>query len=94
LRIKWTALAARQFKDNQRYYGSIDRQAARLLAMRVKSALRRLSALPDMGRPGVHPGTREWVVQRSPYIIIYRIERDVLQILHLWHGRQRRAVVD
>ena len=88
MRIEWTAKAAAQFKQNQRYDHHSDRQIARLLAMRVNSALHRLLVLPNSGRKGIHPDTRECVVQRSPYVIIYRIAGDALQILHIWHGRQ------
>ncbi|MDC8015717.1 type II toxin-antitoxin system RelE/ParE family toxin [Tahibacter soli] len=88
LKLEWTAKAAVQFKKNQRYYNHIDRQVARLLAMRVNSALLRLRVLPDSGRKGIYSGTRECVVQRSPYIIVYRVVDDTLQVVRVWHGRQ------
>ena len=88
LKIEWTAKAAVQFKKNQRYYHHSDRQIARLLAMRVNSALHRLLVLPNRGRKGLYPGTRECVVQRSPYVIVYRVTDDALQVIHIWHGRQ------
>jgi plasmid stabilization system protein ParE len=88
LRIEWTVKAATQLKKNQRYYLNIDRQVARLLAMRVDSAVYRLRVLPDSGRPGICPGTRECVVRRSPYIVVYRVAGDAVQILTVWHGRQ------
>lgn len=88
LKLEWTAKAAVQFKKNQRYYQNIDRQIARLLAMRVSSALNRLRVLPESGRPGIYPGTRECVVRRSPYIVVYRVDGDAVQVLSVWHGRQ------
>ena len=33
-------------------------------------------------------GTREWVVVRTPYVIVYQVTGGVLEILHVWHGRQ------
>ena len=39
-----------------------------------------------MGRLGERPGTRELVA--PPYVIVYRVKDDVVEILHMWHGAQ------
>jgi toxin ParE1/3/4 len=48
-----------------------------------------LRRFPDSGRPGKVRGTRELVVQRTPYIAIYEIRDDVVFILRVIHGAQR-----
>ena len=47
----------------------------------------RLSETPHIGRLGVEPDTRHWVVQRTPYLIVYRVQDETLEILRVWHGR-------
>lgn len=45
-----------------------------------------------MGRIGRVEGTREWVVPRLPYIVVYmlREERDELVVIAVFHGAQDR----
>jgi addiction module RelE/StbE family toxin len=47
---------------------------------------------PSMGRKGQVVGTREWMVQNSPYLIIYEIdeESEVVLILSVIHGARDR----
>lgn len=44
---------------------------------------------PEMGRPGRMQGTRELVVSRTPFIVIYRIQRERIELLRVLHGAQR-----
>ena len=42
-----------------------------------------------MGRPGRIPGTRELVIPKTPFIVPYRLQRNVIQILRVYHGARR-----
>ena len=48
-----------------------------------------LARHPRMGRPGRVRGTRELVINRTPYIAAYRVSGDVVTILRLLHGARR-----
>jgi toxin ParE1/3/4 len=61
--------------------------AAQSIAQKVWDASRMLCDHPDMGRRGHVEGTREWVVSGTPYLIVYRVKEEELQILRVWHGR-------
>jgi toxin ParE1/3/4 len=65
--------------------------ASRVIA-RIRGAAEQLPDQPEMGRTGVVAGTREWVVQGLPYIIVYEVdlERDELTVLGVYHGAQLR----
>lgn len=43
-----------------------------------------------MGRSGAEPGTREWVVPRLPYIVVYEAHevRDEIIVIAVFHGAQ------
>jgi toxin ParE1/3/4 len=41
-----------------------------------------------MGRAGRVRGTRELVVPGLPYIVIYRVRKDTIQIARILHGAQ------
>jgi plasmid stabilization system protein ParE len=45
-----------------------------------------------MGHEGRDPGTYEWVVVGSPYIIVYEVDEPAEQvsIIAVFHGAQRR----
>ncbi|MBA4791831.1 MAG: type II toxin-antitoxin system RelE/ParE family toxin [Rhizobiales bacterium] len=49
-----------------------------------------LASFPDMGRAGRVDGTRELVIARTPFILIYRVrpKESLVEILRLLHGAQ------
>ncbi len=40
-------------------------------------------------RRWVVPGTRELVIPKRPFIVPYRMQRDIIQILRVYHGARR-----
>jgi len=64
--------------------GAAARTATTLLA-----AVDRLAELPNLGRPGRVSGTRELVVPGTRYVIPYRVRGERLEIIAVFHGRQR-----
>jgi len=48
-----------------------------------------LESHPQIGRPGRVVGTRELVVPDTPYISPYRIRHDRLELIAVFHGRQK-----
>jgi toxin ParE1/3/4 len=37
---------------------------------------------------GREDGTRELVLTPLPYIVVYRVREDAIEILHVYHGAQ------
>jgi toxin ParE1/3/4 len=48
-----------------------------------------LTTQPKMGRIGRVKGTRELVINRTPFIAIYRIKGKRIEILRFLHGAQK-----
>jgi plasmid stabilization system protein ParE len=46
--------------------------------------------MPSRGRIGRREGTRELALTPLPYIVAYRIRRDAVEILNIWHTAQDR----
>ena len=44
---------------------------------------------PQMGRPGRKQGTRELVISRTPFIVVYRLKGKRIELLRLLHGSQQ-----
>ncbi|EUB95060.1 plasmid stabilization system [Rhizobium sp. CF080] len=72
------------------YYTQVFPQGARYARLRFQNAERLLKDNPEIGRPGALPGTRELVIARTPFIILYRIQMDRIEILRIWDGRSIR----
>ena len=85
-RIRWTREAADQLEAIVRHIQRENPEAAHTVAQTILGRIAKLETLPAMGRPGELPGTRELV--SSPYVIVYRLKHDVVEILHIWHGAQ------
>ena len=45
-----------------------------------------LEAMPHRGRGGRIAGTRELVF--APYVIVYRVEAEIVEILRIYHNAQ------
>jgi len=44
---------------------------------------------PQMGRPGRKQGTRELVISHTPFVVVYRIKGQRIELLRLLHGAQK-----
>ncbi len=88
LTLKWSIKALIDFDEAQAYIAQEDSFAAQAVADRIWQASLRLPETPHIGWPGVEPDTRHWVVQRTPYLIVYRVTDDAVEILRVWHGRR------
>jgi len=47
-----------------------------------------LAKFPLLGRPGAVPGTRERIVVRYPYRIVYHVMGDTVEVLRILHSAQ------
>ncbi len=64
-------------------------RAAVAIVRRIGDAAAGLAARPRIGRPGKLDGTRERVVSRTAYLIIYKVLEDEILIARVLHGRQQ-----
>jgi toxin ParE1/3/4 len=65
------------------------RIAARVVGAIEQSTLR-LAMFPLSGRSGAVETTRELVVPRLPYIAVYRITTDTVEIIAVFHAAQNK----
>lgn len=59
------------------------------IAALIRTAIDRLTLFPASGRTGRVEGTRELVVPRLPYIVIYILRDDEVVIQRVLHGAQQ-----
>jgi len=90
LKIRFTPSARLQFLEALAYIRRDNPAAARKLRDKAEEALRRLEEYPESGR--VIPEFpdfphREVVV--TPYRFFYRVEKETVWIVAVWHGAQK-----
>ena len=89
MRVRWLRTALRNLDEEAAFIATDDAAAARLVVQRVLEAVAQLAEQPGLGRPGRVPGTRELVVPKTRYIVPYRVQRDTVQILRIFHTSRR-----
>jgi len=72
------------------YIGDQNPLAASRIAVQLLAACDSLEHLPERGRPGVVPGTRELPII-APYVIVYRITEATVDVLRIWHHARDRG---
>jgi plasmid stabilization system protein ParE len=89
MRVRWLRTALRNLDEEASYIAADDPAAARLVVARVLEAVAQLADQPALGRPGRVPSTRELVVARTRYLVPYRVKRDAVEILRVFHTSRR-----
>ncbi len=86
--MRWTRLALADFEQAHDHISKENPQAARQIAQRILDATERLLEHPHIGRVGEDEESREWHVDKTPYLLIYSIKRDVIELWRVWHESQ------
>ena len=86
--VVWLEGAVDDLKEIVDYIAARNPAASARVAAALHDAAAHLDSHPRMGRRGRLAGTRELVVARFPFVIVYRIERDRVEVLRVIHGRR------
>jgi toxin ParE1/3/4 len=86
--IKWLRTALRNLDRHASYIAKDNPDAARRAVERVRAAVSQLSQYPSIGRTGRVSGTRELVVGGTPWVIVYRLRANAVEIIRVLHGAQ------
>lgn len=91
MRVRWTLAALSQLDAIQDYIAEDNPLAAFETVEKILDQVDlQLPAHPYSGRPGEHfPDTRELVISDAPYIVVYRVRDEVIEILRVRHGAQQ-----
>jgi toxin ParE1/3/4 len=90
MKLWWTAPALADLAALHEHISADDPVAANHMLNRILLlAETQLSRMPESGRLGRVPRTRELVVTGSPYFLPYRIVGDTIQVLRVIHGARR-----
>lgn len=89
MRLRWTREAAADLEQIADYLLTHTPDRAYELVRTLYDAPSALLTFPNRGRPGKKEGTRELVLTRLPYIVVYKVVDDVIFIVRILHGAQK-----
>ena len=87
--VRWSPEAAADFVAIVEYIRQQNLSAAERVAHAISDGVASLTSFPRKGRPGRAKGTRELVFSPLPFIAVYRVTDEVVEIARMLHGAQR-----
>ena len=90
MRIRWTPPAAADLQSISNYL-KVHQPEYRQPTMRnLYEKIRALKDAPYVGRPGIVEGTRELLFSPMPYVAVYRVNGQTIEIWRIYHAAQNR----
>ena len=86
MKVIWSASSVRHLQEVIEYLQLESAGGASKIRRRILETAKRIGQMPQSGRVGRIEGTREAVVPRSPYVVVYQISVQQIEILGIWHG--------
>ena len=87
--IRWLPQAQRNRLEQLEYIAQDNPLAAINQDEEIERQINMLLAHPQMGRPGRVAGTRELVISSTPFVVIYRLQEQSIEVLRLLHSAQQ-----
>jgi toxin ParE1/3/4 len=88
MRVKWTVRASENLDTILKYIHQDNPMAAQAFLAEALKKIKHLEEFPLMGRAGIVPQTREFVVHKN-YIVHYRVKDECVEILRVLHARRK-----
>lgn len=83
--ILWSGPARDDLAELRSFLSDRDPALASRTTLAILDAVERLADRPALGRPGRVPGTREWSLRRPPFLIVYRMAEDGIEVIRVLH---------
>lgn len=90
MKVLWTTTALRHLREAREYVAIDNPSAAARQIGIIEASINHLSAFPMIGRIGRRTGTRELPIPSTPYIVVYRVREENVQVLAVLHGARNR----
>lgn len=88
-RLEWSARAARDLLAIEAFYAEYSQATADRVIAEIRRNALQLEIHPQLGRRGPVPGTRELVVIKYPFLLVYKIVGRRVRIGRVLHQRQK-----
>lgn len=92
MQIVWSPQAKDDLFALYEYVSEENREAAKKVLTHIRSKVELLAHTPGIGRPGRVPGTRELWIDKTPFLVPYRVAHGKLEILRVYHSSRKWPV--
>ena len=89
MQIRWSTAASQDLFQIVEYIRRENPPAAQRVANTIYESVGSLGSFPQRGRTGRMESTRELPVPSLPFLVIYRVTQDAVEIAGVIHGAQR-----
>lgn len=86
--IEWTGTASVDLEAIDDHLMAVDPALANATIDRIEAAGAFLRQTPGAGRIILSGGIRKWTVRNTPYLLLYRIVPNRIEILRVRHDRE------
>ena len=86
MRIRWTLAAASDLAGIGDFLSRRHSSYRQPTMNKLYDAIRSLRDWPYRGRPGAEEGTRELLFSPLPYIAVYRVRGQAIEVLRIYHA--------
>jgi toxin ParE1/3/4 len=86
VKVRWLKRGAKSLRAIHAHIALDNPNAARRVVQRIKTSVDRLRTFPASGRSGQVPGTMELVITNLPYIVVYRLSNEAVEILRVFRS--------
>jgi len=89
MKLKWSPLAWHHLQCIYRYLTLDNPTAAKKVILTLENAAHNLTLFSELGKKGPIPGTRELVVSRLPYLLVYYCKDETISISAVLHTSRK-----
>ena len=89
MQLRWSPAAVEDLFRIIEYIQQENPAAAQRIAKTIYESAGSLKSFPNKGRAGRVEGTRELPLPPLPFVVVYRILTDTVEIANVIHGAQK-----
>jgi addiction module RelE/StbE family toxin len=90
MRIRWTPASAADLEHISKYLKDHHPRHRQPTMRKLYEAIRSLKQSPHRGRVGREEETRELLFPPLPYVAVYRVTEQSIEVLRIYHAAQDR----
>jgi toxin ParE1/3/4 len=90
MHIRWTPAAASDLQHISDYLKAHHPHYRQPTIRKIYEAIRSLKEFPHRGRSGREEGTREILFLPLPYVAVYRVNKQNIEVVRIYHPTQDR----
>ena len=89
-KLRWSRRALADLQGFHEWLSTLESAKPAKTIARIRASAKTLQRLGDIGRPGAVEGVREFSVRNAPYVLVYSVDGDVIEIVAVYHTAQNR----